>query len=125
MLTPDPERKMVRRRGIATKEVVLGIAAVVLIVAAVLIYVRSDRSTGPSDTVMLGFTCQQCKQESRISERDFEKMFNRHEFRQGSDGRTMLFKCPRCGQMAAVRSDGPADEPPPAPADEGPKPAGG
>ncbi len=106
--------------------VLLGLALVIIVVAVVAYTKMGPKDAAPSD-VFMKFYCPQCKQEYSLSEAEFEKSFDKHEYTIEKDGRTMLFKCKKCGQMAAIRRDldeGAGAGAPPAPAEKPGKPKG-
>ncbi len=99
-----------------TRNVVLLTIALVILVAAGFIFIRPivQKSDAPTDQY-LSFICQNCKEHFRMNYREFEIAFEqKREFTYAPDGRTMLFKCPKCGQMKAARADDtPAAKPKP------------
>ena len=93
------------RRGMTRNSVLIAIAVVALL-AAGLLFIRpmASKSDAPTDQYV-SFICQNCKEHFRMNYREFEVAFDKHRYAGSPDGRTMLFKCPKCGQMKAARAD--------------------
>jgi hypothetical protein len=92
------------RRGSTRNIVLASIAGAAVIIAVV----RFASCGGPSGDIpadkYYAFVCQSCKQQTQVSARDLAKMQEKREFKM--NGKDMLFKCQKCGQLAAVRLRG-------------------
>jgi len=88
----------------ATRDVVLLVIAIALLVAAG-IYVTQggDPQDAAPDDQYLEFECQACGESFRLNYAEFEKLWNERRFTRQDDGRTLLYECPKCGQREAVR----------------------
>jgi hypothetical protein len=108
-----PDRCTLRRAG--TRDVVLLGVALVLLVAAGLIYgsCRGGGDAAPTDQFVTLY-CPECQYTFRISQRAFEKRWDHKEYRTTPD-RTITFKCDKCGKMTATPGE-PGAPPPAGPA---------
>ncbi|MCK4343065.1 MAG: hypothetical protein KAY37_15225 [Phycisphaerae bacterium] len=98
---------MGRRRHAATREIVLlGLAAVLLVVAGWLYSCLSRGEAPPTDEVV-GFYCPECDHFFELSHRDFEKLWDRGEFKSGAGGKGFRIRCEQCQQFTAERADKP------------------
>ena len=103
------------QRAVTRSAVLIAIAVLVLIIAVVRFTSCSGtHSDAPSDHY-IKFFCENCKKPMEVSDRDFEKMFDRREFKVSPDGRTQLYKCKNCGEFKAVRVIGSGAAPAPQP----------
>jgi hypothetical protein len=89
------------------RQVLLAGVAVALLAGAGGVYWHMSQVDRPPADAYVGFYCRPCRHFFRLSERQVEDVWSRHEYHQG-DGRQVRFKCPQCGQFTAER----ADEPP-------------
>jgi hypothetical protein len=91
-------------RAATTRDfVLLAFAIVLLIVAGTYIALRGGGEDLAPDDQFLDFRCQACGETFRLSYREFEKLWNERRFTRQADGRTLLYECPKCGQMKAER----------------------
>jgi len=91
-----------------TRTVGLLIVALALLALAGLFYTKCSADDPAPDDEFVEFRCTACGETFRLSYEEFEKVWDRGDFRQ-EPGRGVLFKCARCGEFAAKRSIG-ADE---------------
>jgi predicted RNA-binding Zn-ribbon protein involved in translation (DUF1610 family) len=92
------------------------LAVTVLAVSAVVLwryYTRGVEDDAPADQ-FIPFHCTKCGADFKYSHREIDKLWATHGFKQ-EPGRVVLFKCPKCGAFAAVRTETPDDAEPPAP----------
>ncbi len=90
-------------RRAATRDVVLGVIAVLVIGLAIYFFVRgkSDVPAGAGD---IGLYCANCKEHVSVSASAMADMIDKKDFRVVG-GQGTLFKCPKCGQFMASRQD--------------------
>jgi hypothetical protein len=96
-----------RRRAAARPGVVAGVAVVLLALAGWLFVRLGGVEAAPADE-FLGFYCPHCKHSTQVSHRDFERRFERREYRTVAGGQFAL-QCPVCRELRARRADTPAD----------------
>jgi predicted RNA-binding Zn-ribbon protein involved in translation (DUF1610 family) len=97
------------RRALAARDLILALVALLLLVVAVVIFLRyKPEDAAPTDK-FVSFYCPKCDYFFRRTEREFDESFEKkREFRH-VEGRGVLFKCVKCGELTAERRD----EPPP------------
>ena len=91
---------------------VLGGVAAILLVTAVFVWAWSGPEDAPPDDAFVGFYCPACQSAFQLSEREFERVYDRREFTHGGAQHALQIACRRCGKMTAVRGDGPARQRP-------------
>jgi hypothetical protein len=105
---------MTQLRGAGTRDLVLGVLALVLLAAAAFFFIRSRSKGDAPTTEFVEFFCPKCNHHFKLSYRDFEeKIWNKHQYKVVEGERNILFKCPNCGQITAERVDEPDAQPPP------------
>lgn len=91
------------RRG-GTREVVLLSLAVIGFAVAIFFFVRGGRERAPTDeSSWTYYRCRACGEYFHLSGRDVDEALSRGEVR-GEDGRTLMFKCPKCGEFKGERA---------------------
>lgn len=97
------------RRGAARDMALLSLALVVIAAAGAYFWYSSGGERPPTDPSSYNyFRCQACKNEFHLNGQEMEQALRRREFTQAADGRTLAFKCPKCGKNeATVREDTP------------------
>ena len=94
-------------RSASTRNVVLIVIAVLLIVAAVTHFALRGSGEEPApDDQFMDFRCAACGHAFRLSHREFEQLWNERRFTRQPDGRTLFYECPACGEHQAVRAVG-------------------
>lgn len=91
-------------RRAATKDIVLIVVALVLVAGAVYLYSRLSKSGQASEVDMVYFFCDDCKVPTEISQLEFERRWDRKEFK-AEQGGSFWIKCSKCGKMTAERRD--------------------
>ena len=83
------------------------LGAVALLVFVIALAARSR--LGPDDPAptdhFVAFYCPTCGQSYRLSDREFERLWNTRALQHGPDGQSLRFKCRKCGKMTALRAD--------------------
>lgn len=89
-------------RRAATKDIVLGVMAVLVIGFA--IYWAATHWGGKTDVTegTVGFFCPKCNHHFSLTYSEFEKMTDRGDMAI-QEGRAALYKCDQCGQITAQR----------------------
>ena len=100
--------RSLRRAG--TRDVVLVAMAVVLLAAAVFMYVRLSGGDAAPDDEFIGLYCPDCAHYFEISHREFERRFDNREFKLLGEEKALFFECEQCEQMTAERVDEPPAE---------------
>jgi len=100
-------------RSAATKEVVLVVVAIILIAIAGAYTVTRGTGEEPApDDQFVSFKCRACGESFQLSYAEFEKVWDEGRFKRQDDGRTLLYQCPKCGQIQAERAmDAPTSGP--------------
>jgi predicted RNA-binding Zn-ribbon protein involved in translation (DUF1610 family) len=97
---------MPRLRAATARDVVLIIVAVVLLAAAGIYMLQRGSGIEPApDDQYMDFRCEACGESFRLSHREFETLWDERRFTPTEDGK-MLFECPKCGQIKAIRVAG-------------------
>jgi predicted RNA-binding Zn-ribbon protein involved in translation (DUF1610 family) len=101
---------MTRVRSGTTKNVVLiSVAIVLFVIAGVYALTRGSGIEPAPDDRFVAFHCEACGEDFQYSDREFEGVFDRREYRTRKGTRErpgtggLVFKCPKCGEFAAVR----------------------
>ncbi len=95
-------------RRASTRNGVLVTIAIVAVVVALVLFIRSAGSRSrdlPTDKAYT-FVCRSCKQSMQLTAREMGEMQEQRQVKMSGKG--MLFKCKNCGQIAAERPIGPA-----------------
>lgn len=93
----------------STRDLVLIALAVVLLAGAGLYFALYGSPGEPApDDQFMSFRCQACGASFRMSHREFERVWDERKFTRDKDGRTLLYECPKCGQLKAERVPEPA-----------------
>ncbi len=98
---------MTHMRRAVSRDMVLGAIAAVLIIFAVVYYVKVVRTGGASSKADIWMHCQACKADIAMSEVDVDRMMDKREFQSPQRG-MILFKCPKCSQYQLVRGTDPS-----------------
>lgn len=102
---------MVTSRRAVARNVVMIVIAVVLLVGAVVLYVKL--SGKPSAKGVSGITvlCSKCNKESVLTADEVDAQFTKRQATRDGD-RGLVFKCPSCGEVAAKQKySGSAEKP--------------
>lgn len=100
----------------------MGVAALVLVVLAIVFYVRGGREDRAPADKFVHFYCSACKQSFELTERDIDRIWEKHEYGRKPGERELLFKCKHCGKMTAERTvEAPAGNPAGPGADSSPR----
>jgi hypothetical protein len=94
------------RRGIGRNAVLVGLA-VVIVIAAVVVYNYMGSRGDASKTEQVAMHCTKCNADYQISSYDFVRMMDKKQFKGGGAGASktsMFFKCEKCGEFGAERS---------------------
>ena len=92
--------------GVTRQVVLLVLAGALLLLAGASYWWMSRPEAAPSGE-FVAFHCSKCGRTFQLSHAQLDKLWEKHEFRTGSDGH-VLVKCEKCGEFTAAR----ADEPP-------------
>lgn len=103
---------MVRLRGISTRDVILIVFALAVVVVAVLLFMRGGAEDSAPTDQFAEFYCPECDYTFRLSHAQIDQIWKENEFVTHGD-RGMLFKCTKCGKMTAERSVARGATPPP------------
>lgn len=106
-------------RRATVRDIVLAVIAVVLIVVAVTLFMYLRKPHDAPTDQFVKFHCPKCPHDFQLSYADFDRVWERNEYRILGQ-RRIIFKCPKCGQMTAERVEKPDASPSAAP----PLPAG-
>lgn len=94
-------------RRAATRDIVLGILALVVAAVAVYYFVQhgSGQDAAPTDrSSWVFFTCGGCGEKFHLNGREMDTQYRKREIAQGPE-KSVLFKCPKCGQPKALADD--------------------
>ena len=94
-----------RLRPVRRRDWLLGAVGLLAVLLAVAVYVRSGPEDDAPTNRYVGFYCPACGRSYRVSHREFEQLWNKHEFSRSADGQALVFKCRQCGRLTAVRAD--------------------
>jgi predicted RNA-binding Zn-ribbon protein involved in translation (DUF1610 family) len=84
--------------------VLIVFAIILLVVAGLYLALRGGGQDAAPDDQYVDFRCQACGESFRLSYREFEERYDRtRRFELAEDGRTLLFECPKCGEMKGER----------------------
>ncbi len=100
---------MIYRRRAVAKQAVLAVVGVVALAAAGLFYLRSSPYSDVPADQFIAFHCTKCGQDFQLSYRELVTRTEKHQFIV-AEGRQTFFKCPKCGAVAASRSDEAGDK---------------
>jgi hypothetical protein len=105
------------KRAAATRDVVLIVAAVVLMAAAIGLYFSLRKPEGAPTDQFVDFYCPDCDHHFQLSHRDVEQtIWERRDFEQDEIGK-MRIRCPKCSRYTARRATGIIGQPKPDSAD--------
>ena len=104
---------MTHLRRAATRDVILGVVAVLVIGAAIYFFSKMRVGGSASTTDFVPMHCRACKADFKLSYAEIDDLTQAKKFSVPPGEKTMLFKCPKCGQMAASRGADPNQPAPP------------
>jgi predicted RNA-binding Zn-ribbon protein involved in translation (DUF1610 family) len=104
-----------RVRATPRRTVLLAGLSAILLLAALIVTVRSGSGGDVPSNEFIGFYCPACDRYFELSHRQFKRLWDRHDFKTDPEGHTMLFKCDKCGKLTAQRADRPPAGRPSAP----------
>jgi hypothetical protein len=109
------EPLLIRLRVVPRRNLVLaGVAALLVLIALAVAIEPRNRDSAPTDHFM-AFRCSACNQDFQLSDREFEKLWNRRAFKPAGGRETLAFQCVHCGKLTAVRANPHPNRPPPPP----------
>jgi predicted RNA-binding Zn-ribbon protein involved in translation (DUF1610 family) len=91
------------RPGTTRDVVLIVIAVILLVVAGSYMALRGSGEDAAPDDQYLSFRCEACGESFRLSHREFEKLTDERRFATKEDGRTLVYECPKCKEIRAVR----------------------
>lgn len=99
---------MQNRRRAATRDIVLGSIAAVLLGLAIFVmtqYGGGERAAPTDESSWTHYQCEACAEFFHLNGREIERaMTTAGERSTTSDGRSIIFRCKKCGELAAVRA---------------------
>lgn len=96
---------VVRVRAASPRMLVLSGVALVLLVVALVVAVRSRSDADVPTNEFVGFNCSACGRHFDLNHRQFKELWDKREYKAGPAKSSLLFKCVYCGKLTAVRAD--------------------
>jgi predicted RNA-binding Zn-ribbon protein involved in translation (DUF1610 family) len=96
---------LTRLRGVPRRTLAFGGAAVLLLLVALVVSVRSGPEGDVPTGEFIGFYCPACDHYFELSHRQFKQLWDQHEFKRAEGRQALVFKCSQCGKLTAVRAD--------------------